>query len=95
MSLKLSKEELRATFERERIKRTDWPADFETAMSRGIIRAMIYALSQQHRAMMAKAPAITRKHQAQRPTVSSIVNKRRGLDRKSLAAGEKPEPDDD
>lgn len=83
---------LRATYKREKPVRPRWPDTYEQANADPIIHAALLALARR------QVPAFTRKqatYSRPAPTVSSINQKTRGLDFKSLAAGEKPEPDDD
>lgn len=85
----LKDDALRAAFKREKPNRPHWPAEFDAAIRDPIIRAALIGYANQ----AAQIPAVVRKHQTPRPTLSRIVRAR--LDFKSLAAGEKPEPDDE
>lgn len=86
---RLDDDAMRAAFKREKPNRPHWPASYDDAIRDPIIRAALIGYA--HQAV--QVPAVVRKHQTPRPTLSSIVRAR--LDFKSLAAGEKPELDDE
>lgn len=86
-----SDESLRDTFKREKPVHSRWPATFEEAIKEPGIRAALVALYHRQVSAFARRQSI---NAPSRPrSIAAIVRTR--LDGKSLAAGEKPEPDDD